>query len=268
MRLENAHVVITGASRGVGASIARAVVARGAKVTLLARNEEKLKELAENLGGHAVPVDLSSLDQLDGLIGRIEEEFGSIDVFVNNAAVSVNGEFVKQSAADVRTQFFTNLVAPALLCNQIVPLLVERRHGAVITVSSIAGELATRNIACYSASKGGLSQFMLGLARELRGTPVHVGLVILGEVQTDMLIEARKDPYIAAVADRLGKFGSLDPDDVGRGVARAVEEERETLVMPRLLAPTYFLRQLPNKFSDLLTRGIHVPRESTPAEGR
>src|SRR5271154_4071348 len=98
MKLRESHIVITGASRGIGAALARIVAQRGARVTLLARSEGPLKTLATQLGGHAMPVDLTSAAALDGLIDRIENHAGPIDALVNNAAYAVSGEFIARTA--------------------------------------------------------------------------------------------------------------------------------------------------------------------------
>src|ERR1700704_2381111 len=157
MDLRDAHIVITGASRGIGAALAREVTARGARVSLLARAEGPLKALAADLRGNPFPLDLTSAEQLEGIIDRIENEAGPIDALVNNAAYAVSGEFIRRSADETRTHVLTNLLAPMELCRQMVPRMIDRGHGNLMTISSVAGELSTRNTACYSASKAGLN---------------------------------------------------------------------------------------------------------------
>jgi short-subunit dehydrogenase len=252
VRLQNSHIVITGASRGIGASLARAVAGSGAKVTLLARGERPLKALAAELDGHAIAVDLTCADQLDGLIERIEHDAGPIDALVNNAAYAVAGEFINRSAREARTHVLTNLVAPMELCRQLVPRMVRRGRGNLMSISSVGAELSTRNTTCYSASKAGLNQFTVNLRRELRRTPLTVSLAVLSAVDTDMLTEGRQDPLLAAVDRRLKLMGALHPDTVAAALAAALERDRLTLVMPAAIAPIYHLRQLPNRFADLL----------------
>jgi len=253
MRVANAHIVITGGSRGIGASLAREVVRRGARVTLLARREGPLKELATELDAHAVPIDLTSADELDGLIGQIEDIAGPIDALVNNAAVAVSGEFVNSSAAEIRNHLLTNLAAPMELCRQIAPRMIARGHGNLMAISSISAEFALRNVASYGASKAGLNQFQVNLRRELKRTPIHVGLAILGGVETDMLVDGRRDPVIAAVDRRFRMLGALHPDNVATTLADALEQDRRTVVMPRVIAPSYHLRQVPSRLADALT---------------
>jgi short-subunit dehydrogenase len=250
------HVVITGASRGIGASLAREVTGRGARVTLLARSEGPLKQLADELDGLALPIDLASAEQLENIIERIEDNGGPITALINNAAMAVAGEFVAQSAQQARDQVLTNLCAPAELCRQVIPRMIERGGGNVVAVSSVAAEVALRNVGSYASSKAGLNQLFANLQRELARTPVHVTLALLGEVLTDMVVENRRDPVLNRVADRVGKMGSLQPEHVARRLADALEHDRHLLIMPPVLKPMYHIRQLPSRFSDLLTRGI------------
>jgi short-subunit dehydrogenase len=252
MKLPGSHIVITGASRGIGASLARVVAERGARVTLLARNAERLLILATELKGHAVPVDLTSAENLDGLVEQIESAAGPIDALVNNAAYAVSGEFIQRTADEARMHILTNLLAPMELCRQVVPRMIERGSGNIMTISSVGGELSTRNTACYSASKAGLNQFTLNLHRELRHTPVTVGLAVLSAVDTDMLTEGRQDPVLAAVDRRLKLLGALNPDHVAIAIADALQGDRRLLVMPKGVAPLYHLRQIPNRVADLL----------------
>ena len=252
MQLRDAHVLITGASRGIGASLARTLTRRRARVTLAARSEGPLKALAVEVGGNPVPLDLADPDQLDGVIGRIEDEYGPIDALVNNAAYAVSGEFIQRDAHQARTHVLVNLAAPMELCRQLVPRMIERDRGNLLSVSSVGAELSTRNTTCYSASKAGLNQFTVNLRRELRRTPITVSLAVLSAVDTDMLTEGRQDPLLAAIDRRLKLMGALDPDKVAEALADTLQHDRDTLVMPTPVAPLYHLRQLPNRFADLL----------------
>jgi short-subunit dehydrogenase len=166
------------------------------------------------------------------------------------------GPFVAQTAERMARHLQTNLHAPLELTRQVLPGMLERGRGTIAAVSSISGELAFRNVATYSASKAGLSQFVVDLRRELGRTPVRTLLVILGEVETQMIQEGRADPVLAAVARRLSKLKSLDPADVAAATLDAVERGRRTLVMPPLLRPAYAMRQFPNRFTDLAMAGI------------
>jgi short-subunit dehydrogenase len=252
MDLRNSHVVLTGASRGIGACLARELAARGARLTLLARSELPLKVLAEETNGNPVVLDLSSPEQLQGIVDRIEREAGPIDAMVNNAAYAVSGEFLARTAEEASAHILTNLVAPMELYRQVLPRMLDRGRGNLMSVSSVAGELSTRNTTCYSASKAGLNQLTINLRRELRRTPIVVGLAVLSSVATDMLTEGRRDPVLAAIDRRLKLMGALAPEGVASALTDALCRDRETLVLPKVVAPMYHLRQIPNRFADLL----------------
>lgn len=259
MQIRGSHVVITGASRGLGAALARVAAQRGARLSLVARDGKRLQAIADELGARAVVSDLSDVDRTRELVPRLEAVAGPIDILVNNAAVSLTGPFIDKPTDQLQKVFLTNLVAPVTLCSQVVPLMLQRGRGAVMTVSSIAGETALKHEAAYCASKSGLTQFIVGLRKELRDTPVSMGIAILGEMQSDMLAEARTDPLIAAVAERFSLLGSLDPDVVAVTIADAIERNRPTVILPRALAPMYYLRQLPDRLIDQLVKNVAVP---------
>lgn len=256
MKIQGSHIVVTGASRGVGESIAREAVRRGARVTLIARSLAPLKALAAELDGHAIALDLSAAESLEGLIERIERDVAPIDALVNNAAVAHTGPFAAQSAESLRLHIGGNLLAPMELSRQVIPRMVARGHGNLLMISSVAGEIASRNMAAYGSSKAGLNQFTANLQRELRGTPLSVSLLLLGEVQTQMLVEGRKDPTVAAIANRVGAMGTLTPELVARRALDVLAGNRATAVLPAVAAPIYWLRQVPSRLMDFALRGV------------
>ena len=252
--LRDTHTVITGAPRGIGAALAREFASRGSRVTVLARNAESLKAVAAETDGTAMTVDLA--EDLDGLVDRIEDLGGPIDVLVNNAAVVIPGSFAGLSGADVRMHVKVNLQAPMELCAQVIPKMLERERGAIVTISSLLGEISSPNTAPYAASKAGLTHFTENLRRELRRTPIHVLLAILGVVETDMMLQTHEDPVLTKIAGRLGRIGSMTSQDVAERIVTALEQQRPSLVLPKLVGPTYHLRQLPTRLTDVLMMGI------------
>jgi len=121
MDLRGKRVLITGASRGIGESLAHAFAGAGAVVALVARSEEAIQTLAAELGGAAHPADLSNPTQVATLIQRVEDEAGPIDVLVNNAALGTPGGFADASGDELRQVTEVNYLAPAELCRQAIP---------------------------------------------------------------------------------------------------------------------------------------------------
>src|SRR6516165_3348540 len=135
MKLRNTRALITGASRGLGLSIAQIFAERGSKVALVARSGDALETLANELGGKAYPTDLTDPRAVEALIDRVEAD-GPIDVLVNNAGIDRVGRFPDASAQDVLNLLQVNLAAPMELCRQLMPRLVRRGRGHIVNVSS------------------------------------------------------------------------------------------------------------------------------------
>lgn len=244
-------MVITGASRGIGAALAREAASKGARVTLLARSVEPLQALAKEINGLCFPADIGVTEELETLVPRIEAAAGPIDVLINNAAIAVAGPFINQSAASIRSHIAINLAAPMELCRQVFPGMLQRGRGGVVMISSIAGEIAVRNVALYSPTKTGLSHFTAILQREFDKTPLNILLVILGAVDTPMLAEGMK---ASGESLRATKLKALSPELVANKTIQALLDDRRSLVLPLSIAPFYYLRQLPSRLTDLLMR--------------
>ena len=260
--MDGAHVVVTGGSKGVGAALAREFAARGASVTIVARSEAPLKELANAIGGQAVTADLADPAAIDGLIARIEAENGGrpVDVLVNNAALAVVNRLPDQSAGDIRQSFALNCVAPAELCRQALPGMLARGRGRLVSISSLASITAFPELTTYGATKAGLVHFTAALQRELRRTPVRATIVQLGEVAgTEMMEQARRSPTIAAVSDRLARVRALPtltaPQVAGK-IAAATEAGLRHLAVPKRVTPVHLIRELPSRLNDGLLVGI------------
>ena len=256
-----AHVVVTGASRGIGRALAFEFAARGSLVTFVARSAASIAEAADSIGGRACAADLCSPDTVEHLIAGIEIDAGRpVDVLVNNAAVAVVDRCVDQDPEAIRTMFALNAVAPAQLTRQVLPGMLERRRGAIVNVGSFAGITAYPTLGAYGASKAALAQYTATLQRELRHSGVTATMVQLGEVAgTDMMEDARRSPTIAAVSARLDRVRAMPlqtPEAVAARIVDAVARGARTLVLPARVAAFHGLRELPSRVNDLLLRGI------------
>jgi len=255
MKIQGAHVVVTGASQGIGAALTREFCRRAAKVTMVARNKEALESLAGETGAVSHPADLSQPAAVEELARNIERDNGAVDILINNAALGGVGEFTGMTTGTLADHVNTNLLAPMLLTHSFLPGMLERRRGTVVMVSSVAGELAMRNATPYAATKAGLSMFAHDLQRELKTAPVTVMLTVLGEVDTPMLVPVRADPVMATANKRLGKLRTMTPEEVARGMADAIERNRRLLVMPPALRPVVGMRNAPSRLMDLAMLG-------------
>ena len=260
MQLAGAHVLVTGASRGIGACLAEQAAGRGAHVTLVARSGGALQERARALGATALTVDLADRDARSDVVARAEQLSGRVlDVLFNCAGVDALGGLLELDAASMAHLFEVNLLAPAELVRQALPGMVARGRGHLVDVSSGFAAVNAPGLVPYAASKAGLSHFHAGVRGELRGTGVGTTLVESGPVRTGMW-DGILVPGLASAA--LRRFQKLrlavlsEPQDVARATLDAVEAGRRHVVLPRRMTPVMALGWLPRRVSELALLGV------------
>ncbi len=187
-RFDNKTVLITGASRGVGAEAARQFAALGAHVVLAARVVEAFQKMAYEVGGTALATDVSQPEECRRLIEACIEARGGLDVLVNNAGCHHRGPLASIDADALAEMVDTNLRAPVVLSRLALPYLQQAARGAIANVASIAGHVPVPGSATYSATKFGLRALTYALAEELRGTSVHLSVVSPGPIETDFIL--------------------------------------------------------------------------------
>jgi len=219
--------IVTGASTGIGLSVARLWVARGGRVALVARTASTLEAAARDLGPNAAafPLDVSDLAALEALPKEVVARFGRLDVVVNNAGLNHRGEIASFTATQLAAIITTNLTAPIVLTRAALPHL--ERGGSIIQVASIAGMVPVPHEATYSASKAGLRAFARSVAYELEERGIHVGCVCPGPVDTGFLGD------LESVPDIVLSQPMITADDVAEGVLRCIDERLEEIALPR-----------------------------------
>ncbi len=188
-QLAGRSALVTGASRGIGAAVARRLAREGARVALLARGEEMLRSLATEIGGDAlvIPCDVGRAEELTLAIETLVRELdGGPDILVNNAAAFLIARADETPVDVFRGMLEVNLTAPFTLVRAFLPVMRERGRGHVITLGSIADRHALGGNAAYAASKFGLRGLHEVLRGELRGTGVRASLVSPGPVDTEL----------------------------------------------------------------------------------
>ena len=213
--------IVTGASSGIGAATARELARQGARVVLAARREEELSARVleiKNMGGEAlaVPTDVADEAQLTRLVEQAIQAFGRVDILVNNAGQGL--DFLDNSPAEIRRGVEVNLLSALLLTKAVLPGMLERRHGAIITVASVSGWLA--NDTLYSSTKFALRGFSRGLRRELWGSGVSVSAVSPGFIRTGLTRE--RATWMPG------------PEVVARAIARLVRHPRREVIVPKV----------------------------------
>lgn len=227
MDVRDRVVVVTGASSGIGAAAAEAFARKGARVVCVARRADKLAETVrrcEACGPRAlaVPGDVADANCADLVIKETESAFGPIDVLVNNAGLGMALPARTATMDDVRRVFEVNFFGPVALTLAVLPGMLERKRGSIINVTSVSGYVPNPGESPYGATKAALSRWAHGLAVELAGTGVHVGVVSPGPIDTEMAPGA--DEY----------KGKLYPASlVADAIVAGVEKERVHQTAPR-----------------------------------
>jgi uncharacterized protein len=224
--------VITGASSGIGAAIARELADRGHGVTLVARREDKLRELADELAGR-VRVEVIGCDVADSaarasLFDEIEHRGLTAEILVNNAGIGTIGSVTNVSVDDEIAQVRVNVEAVIDLSTRAVHQMVPRGRGAILNVGSTAGYHPFPGQVGYAATKAFVITYTEGLRGELAGTGVTVALLNPGPVRTEFLKNAGMDER--KFADAFPKFLWLPADEVARTGIDALDDDRGTVI--------------------------------------
>ncbi len=249
--------IVTGASSGIGLAVAKRWVARGGRVALVARSHDKLEELARELGGgngdaKAVPfpLDVTQLDALSALPGRVVDRFGRLDVVVNNAGLNYRGSIERFEPSQLAQIVTTNLVAPIVLSRAAIPKM--ERGGSIVQVASIAGMVPVPGEAAYSASKAGLRAFARAVAFDVEHREIHVGCVSPGPVDTGFLGDLEEVPDIVLSQPM------VTADEVAEAVLRCVDERLEEIAIParsgRLATMAYLVPSFAKKIRPVLEK--------------
>lgn len=179
--------VVTGASQGIGAAVARSLHDTGMAVALLARSEDKLVALAGELGERALPVtcDVGDPDSVRAAFGTIREHFGRVDLLVNNAGIIGMSLLGDADDAHVSSIVAANLLGPIWCSRAAIPLLDAAGGGDIVNISSRAVVLARPYLSVYAATKGGLETFTRTLAAELRPQGIRVSAIRVGPTASE-----------------------------------------------------------------------------------
>jgi NADP-dependent 3-hydroxy acid dehydrogenase YdfG len=183
--------LVTGAGRGIGRAVARALAAEGATVALASRGRAELAALAAEVresGGQAlaVPTDVTQDAAVEALVERIVGELGRLDILVCAAGVASFGPVAGAKPADWDPMLAVNLRATMVCCRAVLGPMGRQQRGTIITIASVAASRAIAGAAAYSASKAGVVAFSRVLAEEVRGDGIRVGVLLPGAVDTSL----------------------------------------------------------------------------------
>lgn len=224
--LTGKSALVTGASGGIGADIARTLHAAGATVGLSGTRVEPLEALAAELGSraHVLPCNLSNPEDVEGLIKRATEAMGAVDILVNNAGITRDGLAMRMSDDDWQSVIDVNLTAAFRLCRAAIRGMMKARWGRIVNISSVVGRAGNAGQANYAASKGGLVALSKSLAEEVASRGITVNCVAPGFIETamtDKLNEAQRATILASVP--AGRMGT--PQEIAAAVLYLASQE-------------------------------------------
>lgn len=222
-RLDDRVAVVTGAGRGIGAATALALAEAGADVVLAARTEEQLREVADGVAARGqralvVAADLMDLDAVAALADAAKQEFGRLDVVVNNVGGTMPRAFDRTSARFLEEAFHFNVSTAHALTRAALPYLLESGSGSVISISSVMGRVAGRGYLAYGTAKAALAHWTRLTARDL-APKVRVNAIAVGSVATSALEIVLADGGLRTTMEQgtpLRRIG--DPDEIASTV--------------------------------------------------
>ena len=240
--LQDRVAVVTGASSGIGAAVAKALNAEGARVALAARREEALQEIQaglENGDGQkcmVVSADVTECGQVRSLVARAEEELGPVEILVNCAGVMYYTLMKNRREGEWERTVEVNCKGALNCVGAVLSGMLERERGHIVMISSDAGRKVFPGLAVYSASKFFVEALAQGLRLETAGTGLKVTTIQPGNVATD-LIEMSGDEEALEEYGQPGESRVLDPEDVAASVIHALSQPEHVAVNEILVEP-------------------------------
>jgi len=259
MKLDGCNALITGASAGIGREFARQLAGRARSLILIARREQKLNELRDELNQEYPKIaisfrrtDLANLTELNELLEWLDHKGIDVDLLINNAGVGDSGAFATSNPIRNEQMTLVNIVALTTLTRHLLPRMIARGRGGILNVSSSAGFLPIPAFAVYAATKAYVTSLSEALRAELRGTGVSVCALCPGPVHTEFQ-EVAKRP--GAQPDTGPEFVFVPVEQVVRDALAALEADRPLIIpgFPMKLG-MFLVRIIPMPILRLLSR--------------
>ena len=250
--------IVTGASSGIGAQLARDLAARGMRVALLARRADRLGAVATEIrsagGEAAVEVcDVAERASVERAVGTVVERWGRVDLLVNNAGYGRHVLFKDHDVADIERMMRTNYLGAVYATKAVLPAMRGRGRGWVVNVSSVAGKLGQPDEAAYSASKFAVAGLSEALSYELAPLGIHVMTVYPALIRTEMFT-----PEVMGRMPTGATRSFVEPVVLSRDVLHALARGRHEVTVPRWVAVAYVMRALFPRFHRRMTARIRL----------
>lgn len=242
MNFKNKVVLITGGSSGIGRASAEQFAKNGATLILVARNQTKLDQTANDLKKFNVPIltfecDVSKKSQVEKMAKTILNKFDSVDVLVNNAGFAIYGPVSKLSIEEIESQMATNYFGMIYCVKNFLPSMISKKSGHIVNVASVAGSFGLPGIASYCASKFAMLGFSEGLKHELKGTGVGITVVSPIMVRTNF--------FDHPSFEKMPKYSptSLSPETVAKAILRASNSPRLEIIVPSFVRGAVWMKE-------------------------
>lgn len=225
-KLTGKNALVTGATGGIGSEIAKALASQGAKVVLSSTKEEKLQELAAEIGGDVkyVACNLSDAASVDALFDKAEELVGQIDILVCNAGITKDNLILRMKDDDFNHVLDVNLKSTFILNRNAIKKMMRRKYGRIINIASVVGVTGNPGQCNYVASKAGMIGMSKSLAQEVATRGITINCVAPGFIQspmTDILNDAQREAILNKIP--AGKMG--ESSDIAKAVAFLASED-------------------------------------------
>jgi short-subunit dehydrogenase len=222
-------VILTGASRGIGVFIARALAKKQAIVVGISRSQTELNQVFAEINfigskGICIPFDISKVEELPNLVEQIYQLTGSVDILINNAGIEIYRAFQDYSLQDMQSVLSINLLAAMELTRLVLPNMLNQSSGHIVNIASLVSKKGHPYDSIYSASKAGLLMWSDAIRQETYGTGVEISTICPGYVVGKGMLAATGVPAPSLA-------GISQPEDVAKAVVRAIEQNKAEVIV-------------------------------------
>ncbi len=224
--LSEQRIILTGATGGIGIELAKQLAARGSRLGLVSRSQEKLEQLAAQLdidkdNISLISADITSADDRQKIVEQMNAAFSGYDMLINTAGIMDFTAFVDQSDERLEAVLQTNVIAPMQLCKKVLPFMLEQQKGHIVNIGSTFGSIGFAWFTAYSTSKFAIRGFSQALRRELAETPVKVSYIAPRAVKTSLNSSAVYD-----MAKEV-KMNMDKPDEVAQQIIQSIIKDHK-----------------------------------------
>ena len=242
-RLDGKVAVVTGASSGIGEATAKALAAEGATVVVAARRQDRLEDLVERINGDggkalAVECDITEEEQAHDLIRRAKEEFGRVDLLVNNAGVMQLSEVKKGLSDEWRTMFEVNVLGLLYVTDATIEVMKEQGTGHLVNISSLASRGTRPALGVYSGTKMAVNGISEALRQELLEDDIRVTMVEPGAVETELPEHITDEEAREGLNTMLEQLDPLKAEDIANAIVYVVTQPQRVSINEILIRPS------------------------------